>query len=111
MNAKSINWGKAWAICGVAAFVFTVIGWSFHEASTYAALPGQVTDHERRISALEAENATNAVRLDDRLRDIDRELGRIFQKLQGSSAVSDMGAMNAMSATGDLSSTNVVSER
>lgn len=81
MSLKTINWGKWASISFVAAFLCAAIGWTFHEASTYAALPGQVKDHEQRITILESENATNQVRLDDRLDNIDRDLRTIFHRL------------------------------
>lgn len=113
MSAKTINWGKWASISFVAAFGCAAIGWTFTKASTYAVLPDQVSDHERRISALESENATNQVRLDDRLDNIDRDLNRIFRRLDQSSAMNDMSARSAGSASrgNDTGGTNVVSER
>lgn len=78
---KTINWNKLYAVSGTLAVVFGAVGWLFIKASTYAALPGQVSDHERRISALEAQSATNSVRLDDRLDRIDSDLKVIFRRL------------------------------
>jgi hypothetical protein len=78
---KNINWNKLYSVTAVAAVACAAIGWTFTRASTYAALPDQVSDHERRIASLEAQSATNSVRLDDRLRDIDRDLRVIFKRL------------------------------
>lgn len=84
MSNKTINWGKWASISIVAGFAFGTLGWAFMEVGAFAPLPAQVSDHERRISALEAQSATNSVRLDDRLRDIDRDLRVIFRKLDAS---------------------------
>jgi hypothetical protein len=78
---KTINWNKVYSMTGAAAVVCAAVGWTFSKASTYAALPDEVTDHERRISTLESQGATNAVRLDDRLNDIDGDLQMIFRRL------------------------------
>jgi hypothetical protein len=86
MSNKTINWNKLYSVAAVAAFACAAIGWTFEKASTYAALPGRVSDHERRISALEEQGATNAVRLDDRLDRIDgdiRELSKRVDRLSG----------------------------
>ena len=83
MSNKTINWGKWASISIVAGFAFGTLGWTFMEVGAFAPLPAQVSDHERRISALEAQSATNSVRLDDRLRDIDRDLQVIFKRLDG----------------------------
>jgi hypothetical protein len=81
MNTKSINWGKWASISIIAGFAFAAVGWMFVKASSYAPIPSQVSDHERRLSALESQSATNAVRLDDRLDNIDRDLRTIFHRL------------------------------
>jgi hypothetical protein len=99
VSPKTINWGKLASISFVATFACAAIGWSVDKAIEYAPLPGQVTDHERRISALEAQSATNAVRLDDRLRDIDRDLRVIFKRMDQIGAMSDMNVMSAGSVT------------
>jgi hypothetical protein len=109
MNTKNINWGKMYSITGTLGVLGAFAIWAFTKASTYAVLPGQVADHERRITALESQAATNAVRLDDRLDRIDRDLKVIFRRLDaGGSAVNEVDARSAGSA---MTTTNIISER
>ncbi|HEV2318146.1 MAG TPA: hypothetical protein VGV18_00240 [Verrucomicrobiae bacterium] len=95
MSFKTINWTKWASISFVATFVFAGLGWSIDKAIVYGPLPGQVSDHERRITALESANATNSIVLNDRLNDLDRDLQRIFKRLDQISAMSDASAMSA----------------
>lgn len=78
-----INWNKLYAITGTSAVLCGGLIWAFTKASAFAPLPAMVANHEGRISALESENATNQVKLGDRLDNIDRDLQFIFRRLGG----------------------------
>lgn len=96
---KPINWNKLYCVAAVATAAFAAGAWTFHQASIYSALPGQVSDHERRITVLEQQSATNSVRLDDRLDRIDGDLRVIFNRLNLQQDSDDTSGTNRFAAS------------